>query len=193
MQQVRKLIAAFCIAAATFPAVATEAGAIVGGADYAPQYDFSEFFAATDGKRFRVVTAGNPFPSIARDEAFSRLLPVMQANRPRPRLTFTYEKPVEMPRPDYRMVLVFDPANDLGAQRVCDHQFRHKPPTRGMIYVFAVYCRSEQPLSQTTAWTEAFRPEDPRVGQMFGELFLVLFTELPLMHRRGPFPFGFGR
>jgi hypothetical protein len=135
--------------------------------------------------------AGNPFPSLAAEEAAVRLLPVMQANRPRPRLTFTYERPVEEQRPDYHMALVFDAANDLGAQRVCNHQFLHKPPTLGTINVFAVYCRSDQVMSQTTAWTQAFTPEDPRVGQMFGELFLVLFTDLPMRHhRRFPAPFG---
>lgn len=167
--------------------------ATIGGADYAPQYDFSEFFAATDGKTFRVVTAGNPFQSMSVNDVRARLLPVMQANRPRPRLTFTYDVPAERPRPDYRMVLVFDAANDLGAQRVCDHEFRHRPPTQGTVYVFAVYCRNEQPLSQTTAWTQAFSPEDPRVGQMFRELFLVLFSEVQPMRRREPFPAPFGR
>lgn len=193
MQAVRRLIAAIVTVAATLATIGADAQATVGGADYAPQYDFSEFFAATDGKRFRVVTAGSPFSSIPENDVRARLLPVMQANRPRPRLTFTYEIPPERPRPDYRMVLVFDAANDLGAQRVCDHDFHHRPPTPGTVHVFAVYCRNDQPLSQTTAWTQAFAPEDPRVGQMFQELFLVLFSELPPMHRRGPFPFPFGR
>src|SRR5436190_5783822 len=62
----------------------------IGGFDYAPQYDFSEFFAATDGRTFRVIIAGNPFPELTQDDMQRRLLPVMQANRPRPRLTFTY-------------------------------------------------------------------------------------------------------
>jgi hypothetical protein len=191
MDLVKKLagagLAAVVVIFASYSAKAT-----VGGADYAIQYDFSEFFAATDLKTFRVVVSGNPFPRMPLDEMHARILPVMQANRPRPRLTFTYQVPVEPPRPDYRMVLVFDPANDLGAQRVCDHDFRHKPPTPGRVYVFAVYCRNEQVMSQTTAWTEASVPEDRRLGQMFGELFLVLFTEFPPRRfDRGRPPFGF--
>ena len=91
----------------------------VGGADYAPQYDFSEFWAATDGRRFQVVVAGNPFPALPADEVMHRLLPVMQANKPRPNLTFTYETPPEEVQPSYRLVLVYDPANDLTAARVC--------------------------------------------------------------------------
>jgi hypothetical protein len=45
-------------------ACASGAGGI-GGADYAPQYDFSEFWAATDNKPFRVEIAGNPFPGMS--------------------------------------------------------------------------------------------------------------------------------
>ena len=106
-------------------ACASSTAAFVGGADYAPQYDFSEFYAATDGKTFRVIIAGNPFPQLSQQETQRRLLPVMQANRPRPRLTFTYDVPAELPRPDYRLVMVFDSANDLTAARVCR---RSAPP-----------------------------------------------------------------
>lgn len=172
-------------------ACASSSSPVVGGTDYAPQYDFSEFYAATNGKTFRVVVAGNPFPQIAPQEMQRRLLPVMQANRPRPRLTFTYAVPAELPRPDYRLVLVFDAANDLTAARVCADEIRlqpHVPGPAGRFSVFAVYCRSDQVLSQTTGSTPATSPEDPRVGQLFSQLFLVLFTDSPMMHR-SRFPF----
>src|SRR5258708_16935576 len=88
-------------------ACASGAGGI-GGADYAPQYDFFEFWAATDNRTFRVVTAGNPFPAMSEQEMRRRLLPVMQANKPRPNLTFTYQVPPERPRPDYYLALIFN-------------------------------------------------------------------------------------
>lgn len=162
--------------------------ATIGGVDYAPQYDFSEFFAATDRRSFQAVLAGTPFPALGEAELRARLLPVLQANKPRPRLTFTYEP--RDTRPSYRVVLVFDAANDLGAARVCSGEARHRAPVPGTVHVFAVYCRNDQPLSQTTAWTAAAAPEDPRLGQLFSQLFLVLFTDQPLRrdHHR-PFPF----
>jgi len=43
-------------------------GVTLGGDNYAPQYDFSEFWAATDNRPFRVVFAGNPFPSLPVEE-----------------------------------------------------------------------------------------------------------------------------
>ena len=124
----RLMIAAALAALGLLPT--TVSAATIGGTYYAVQYDFSEFFAATDGKPFRVILAGNPFPDadgamVARD-----LLPIMQAAKPRPALTFTYDAPVERPRPDYRLVLVSNAANDLGGESVCRGEMRFKPGAR---------------------------------------------------------------
>lgn len=159
-------------------------GPTVGGVNYAPQYDFSEFWAATDGKSFRVVFAGNPFPALPVEEVKQRLLPVMQANKPRPALIFTYEQPLEEQHPDYRLVLVFDPANDLGSGPVCNGVTRFKPGIPGRVYVYGVYCRNDLALSETTAWTQATGPDDPRMGPLFAQLFLVLFTDQPMRRDR---------
>jgi len=164
----------------------------VGGADYDPAYDFSEFYRVTNGRTFRAIVAGNPFPSIRPEETRERLLPVMQANRPRPRLTFTYATSAETPHPDYRLVLVFDAANDLTAARVCVDQIRTKPEFSGKIAVFGVYCRNDSALSQAVATTTASTPEDPNMGRLLGQLFLVLFTEVPPIDRPR-FPFAFPR
>jgi hypothetical protein len=183
---------ALVLLAALLPAAcASSTSPFVGGFDYAPQYDFSEFYAATDGKTFRVIVAGNPFPQLSQQDMQRRLLPVMQANRPRPRLTFTYDVPAELPRPDYRLVMVFDSANDLTAARVCAGEVRHRarpPEPSGRFAVFAVYCRNDEALSQTTGSTPATGLEDPRVGQLLSQLFLVLFTDSPMVGRRR-FPF----
>lgn len=176
------------------PALPTRAQT-VGGFDYAPEYDFSEFWAATDGRYFRVIVAGNPFPQLPIEQVKQRLLPVMQANKPRPALTFTYQQPPEELRPDYRLLLVFDPANDLTAARVCAGQIFLKPPTEprvaGRVCVFGIYCRNDLALSQTTAWTQATGPDDPRLGQMFAQLFLTLFDDR--RWRRSPFNPWFAR
>jgi hypothetical protein len=161
--------------AALLPAVAHTA--TIGGTDYATQYDYSEFFAAADGKKFRVVLAGNAFPGLNQEATATSLLAQMQAARPQPHLTFTYGEPAERPRPDYRLVLVFDAAMDFGAAAACGGgpaRFREGKPG---VHVFAVYCRDDLALSQTTAWTNAAGPDDPRVGQLFRELFAVLFSD----------------
>jgi hypothetical protein len=155
--------------------------AIIGGTYYAVQYDYREFFAATDGRNFQVELVGNPFPGMDPNIVARDLLPVMQAAKPRPALTFTYDAPVERPRPDYRLVLIFDPANDLGPDSVCQGARRLKPGQPGVFYVYATYCRNDMAMSTTTAWTAASGPTDPRIGALFRELFQVVFSDSPAL------------
>jgi hypothetical protein len=61
MPLARWLVAALLVMPA---APATSLAATIGGYYYAPQYDYREFFAATDGKPFQVVLMGNPFPGL---------------------------------------------------------------------------------------------------------------------------------
>ena len=110
-------IAAILSGLVALPAVAV--AATISSYYYATQYDYRDFFAATDGKQFQVVLAGNAFPGVDPETVARALLPAMQAAKPRPALTFTYAKPSPPPSPDYRLVLVFDPANDLNAYPVC--------------------------------------------------------------------------
>ena len=53
--RLRSRIAAALLAVAALPAAAY--AAMIGGTYYALQYDYREFFAATDGKTFQVVLA----------------------------------------------------------------------------------------------------------------------------------------
>src|SRR5262245_25726879 len=153
--------------------------AIIGGTYYAVQYDYREFFAATDGRNFQVVLVGNPFPSMDPNIVARDLLPVMQAAKPRPALTFTYGAAVERPRPDHRLVLIFAPANDLGPDSVCQAARRLRPGQPGVFYVYATYCRNDMAMSTTTAWTAANGPTDPRIDALFRELFQVVFNDSP--------------
>jgi hypothetical protein len=152
--------------------------ATIGGNYYAPQYDYREFFAATDGKSFPVILAGMAFPGVDPAVVARDLLPAMQRAKPRPALTFTYDRPLPPPSPDYRLVLVFDPANDLNADPVCAGQPpRFQAGRPGRFYVYAIYCRNAQAMSFTTAWTRASGPGDPRIEQLFRELFMVVFSD----------------
>jgi hypothetical protein len=161
---------------------------VITGEDYAPQYDYSEFYAVADRKPFTVFVWGNPFPGLGDGEMRQRLLPVMQANGPQARLTFTYAEPVEQPRPFYRLVLVFDPALNLTAASVCANQVRRQPEPSGKFAVFAIYCRNDLALSQASAATLASSPEDPAVGALFRQLFAVLFAQrYPEREHRTPF------
>jgi hypothetical protein len=164
--------------------------ATVSSEDYAVQYDYDEFRAASDGKNFSVVMAGNPFPALAAEDVARRLLPVMQANKPRPRLTFSYDRTAGTQRPDYRLVLVFDAANDLGAGRVCNGETRFKTHRPGQVDVFAVYCRDDKPMSQAIGRTAASGPEDKALAQLFAQLFQVVFSDAQIVRPFNGYPGG---
>src|SRR5215207_5757039 len=125
------------IAAALFGSIAVPAlalAATIGGAYYATQYDFREFWAATDGKPFQVVLAGDAFPCVDPTTVAQALLPRMQAAKPRPALTYT--EPTPPPRPNYRLVLIFNPALNLNADPVCaGSEIRYRPNKPGVFHV----------------------------------------------------------
>ncbi len=172
--KISKTIAA-AVGVALAPTIAS--AAVIGGTYYAPQYDYGEFFAVADHHDFKVVLAGNPFPgsdigSVARD-----LLPLMQAAKPRPALTFVYDVETAKDQPNYRLVLVFDAASDLAGKEVCSGVTRFKSGQPGLFRAYAVYCRNEVVMSETTAWTAASAAGDPRVAALFRELFMVVFPD----------------
>ena len=182
----RKLAAAV-LAVTALPVAAF--AATIGGTDYATQYDYREFYTVADGKPFQVVLAGEPFPGLAPDDVALRLLPQMQANKPRPRLTFTYDTPAERPRPYYRLVMIFNAANDLSASSVCTTgQTRFRPGVAGRVHIFAVYCRNELALSQLTGWTGASGPDDPRMGELFKDVFAQVFSDAPWLRPQNTSP-----
>jgi hypothetical protein len=175
-----KTIALAALAGGALVSAAASAGTI-GSVFYQPQYDFGEFFTASDGKPFQVRLAGTPFAGLDPDTAARELLPVLQAAKPRPALTFTYAVPPEKPRPDYRLVLVFDAASDLNSSAVCNGVPRLKPGRPGILDIYAVYCRNDQVMSEATAWTAATGPDDPRVAALFRELLQVVFSDSPAL------------
>jgi hypothetical protein len=158
--------------------------ATLGGPDYAIQYEYRDFYVAADNKSFHVELLGNPFAGLPPEEFARRLLPVMQANKPPPRLTFTYDVPSEQQHPDYRLMLVFDAANDLSADAVCKGAKRFKPGKPGQVNVFAVYCRNDLALSQVTGWTTASTPDEPAMGELMKDVFNVVFDRSPYIQQQ---------
>ncbi len=157
------------------PAMAS--AGVIGGVYYAPQYDYGEFFAAADHHDFKVVLQGNPFPGSDMGLVASGLLPVLQAAKPRPALTFAYDVTPLKDQPDYRLVLVFDAATDLGSKEVCNGVSRFRPGQPGLFKAYAVYCRNDVAMSETTAWTAASSVSDRRVEALFRELFMVVWPD----------------
>ncbi len=158
-------------------APAMAAAAVIGGTNYASQHDYREFFSITDHHDFKVVLEGNPFLGSDMGTVARGLLPAMQAAKPRPALTFTYDVAPVKDQPDYRLVLVLDAANDLNSKEVCNGVSRFNPGRPGLFHAYAVYCRNDMPMSETTAWTPASSSSDPQVAELFRELFMVVFPD----------------
>ena len=58
---------------------------------------------------------------------------------------------------------------------------RVKQGRPGIFNLYAVYCRNDQVMSETTAWTPASGPADPRIDGLFRELFQVVFSDSPAL------------
>jgi len=78
-------------------------------------------------------------------------------------------------------VLVSNAANDLNGDSVCRGTTRLKPGRPGIVNLFAVYCRNDMSMSMTTATTPAATPDDPKVSNLFRELFMVVFSDSPAL------------
>jgi hypothetical protein len=90
------------------------------------------------------------------------LLAQMQAAKPPPRLIFSYDVPAELPRPDYRLVLVFDATGDFGAPSACAGvRPRLQAADARPVQRVRRLLPQRLALSQTTAWTNATGPDDP--------------------------------
>jgi hypothetical protein len=157
----------------------------VSSEDYALAYDYNEFRAQSDGREFPVAIVGNPFPEFAPQDTARRLLPVMQANKPRPRLTFTLGE-----QSPYRLVLVFDPATGVNAAEACKGEARAGTHLAGRIVLFAVYCRNRVPLSQAIGHATAARPDDPAMGRLFGAVFQTIFSDAQISQPNPGYPGG---
>ena len=159
-------------------------GRLAGGYYYAVQYDYREFFSIADGKTFQVILAGNPFPAMNPDDVANQLLPQMQAGKPQPNLTFTYDKPLEPPHPWYRLYLIADAANDLeGLNGVCatgNVPTLQAMPSPSNTYLFAIYCRNEHsPCRRRRPGRRRTGPTDPRIAELFRQLFQVIWSDSP--------------
>jgi len=146
-------------------------------------YDHGEFFANADGKEFRVEIHGNPFaiPSgAAAQEKFETvLLAVMQAHKPRPRLTFVTKLSGQPTRPDYRFALLFNPTDAGPVNRTCSglDQAEMTSPRSGEVVLEIAYCRNDQTMSSLKARFAADSASDPRLGTAFDQIFSALVPQ----------------
>lgn len=144
------------------------------------QYTWEEFFGAADGKEFQVQIRGNPF--VMPGEAFQQaVLARLQKRSVGPRTIWTVRPDREAAPDQYRLVLVFGAANQLGTTLCSELPSLNPTPAKvaGGVQVAAAYCRGLDPMTEAYARTDATSAEDRSFDQMFSELMPTLFPRRP--------------
>jgi len=172
---------ALALAAAAQAATITEE-------EVAIQYNYGEMFANVANQEFKLVLRGNPFG--ADPAQFERgIVAQVQKNMPVP-TTVTPRPAITDRRPDYRLVLLFNPAGGVPNWRLCDNldnQPSTLPTAPGHVEVAAAYCRNEVALTSARARTDARGPDDPAINSLFSQLLPVLFPRVdPIRPQQRP-------
>jgi hypothetical protein len=144
--------------------------------EIAIQYSYPEAVAASQNQDFKLVLRGNPFGTepARLDAAVTALV---TRNLPLRATRVTTSPANGDRRPDYRIVLLFNPAGTVPNWRLCDRlddQAATAPQGR-TVTVAAAYCRNDVALTSARASTQADGLDDPALNALFNQLLAVLF------------------
>ncbi len=130
-------------------------------------------YPASRGGMYTEVT-GNPFQG---DKAAldRRVTEAFESSHFGPSLTFFTEKPADTPA--FKTVVLFNPARNANAERLCTSTDRPEaPPVPGEARVMGALCNGDTRLTSATGFvTGVVGPEDPGVGRLLSQLGLSLF------------------
>ncbi len=140
-------------------------------------YNAGEFGYAAGGRDLRVVVVGNPFGGD--QAAFERAVTdAMQGRSPSQKTNFA-TSPGPSARKEYRVVMVFNPPNNLVGDKVCQGDPPSLPTAAGegtAVALVAVFCRSDQGLTQVRGDIDAAAgPDDPIFAELVGQSTQALF------------------
>ncbi|WP_207459600.1 hypothetical protein [Azospirillum sp. SYSU D00513] len=140
----------------------------------APAYTQGEVAYAAADRDLRVVVHGNPFPM--NQQAFGRLVTDSMQNRIFGVRTNFTTTPNETARRDYRVVLAFNPTENLLNSSLCGMPTIPTAPPGGPIVVQGAFCRSSGTLTSATGWMDEVRsPDDPSFRQLISDMTFSLF------------------
>ena len=141
-------------------------------------YSYLEFRAAASGRDFLVEVRGVPFAGIEQAPFEQRLMAILgsaQFSGLGARFTTARDSPNMVPQ--YRLVLVFNPARNLAHETQCRalETVQPVPIVPGPVRVSVAFCRGTDLMSKAVARTSAGGVDDPAFRQMFVDLFPVMF------------------
>ncbi|WP_448204762.1 hypothetical protein [Azospirillum sp. sgz302134] len=139
-----------------------------------PAYTASEVAYAAADRDLRVVIQGNPFGMDA--QSFGQLVTDNMQNRVIGVRTNFTTTPNATARPDYRVVLAFNPAQTTLNSYLCSGQPIATLPPGGPIVVQGAFCRGGGPLSSATGWLDRPQgPADPDFKALISDMTFALF------------------
>lgn len=140
----------------------------------APAYTMQEVAYAAADRDLRVVVHGNPFGGDP--QAFGQTLTGMMQNRIMGVRTNFTTMPGPSARPDYRVVLAFNLAENELNSALCARPALPTKAPGGPIIVQGAFCRGGGPLTSATGWLD--RPQsaqDPAFRDLISDMTYSLF------------------
>ncbi|MSO93352.1 MAG: hypothetical protein EXQ86_08135 [Rhodospirillales bacterium] len=147
-------------------------------------------FAYAGGRDFKVAVIGNPFPSVAQETFGKTVTDSMQGRHWGPPVNFT-TTPGDNARPNYRIVMFFDPPVNSSGNQLCGDAARLVPerhPDR--ITLHAGFCVADELQSEVKArMGTVSAPENSAFRSMVGAVVQTLVPPVdPHRERRFGFP-----
>ncbi len=168
------LIGGFLAAGATL-ACATGT-VVVSPLEYYPGYTPTVLnYAATQGGMLTEVV-GNPFEQDSQEQLERTITRAMATSHFGPELPFITTPPEDFASP-YRVVVVFDPAQNISEYKVCRYESEPAAARKnGIVRVHAVLCANEKPLTAISGRVGGIEsPGDPRFRRLISQMSLLLF------------------
>ncbi len=130
-------------------------------------------YPASRGGMYTEVT-GNPFQG---DKAAldRKVTTAFENSHFGPQLTFFTETPADTPA--FKTVVLFNPARNANAERLCTSSDRpQRPPALGEVRVMGALCNGDTRLTSATGFVTGVQgPDDPGVRRLLSQLGLSLF------------------
>lgn len=183
----RSLAAAALVGGLSLTGCAGVGSVVPGSADMSDVR--SELTYAASGRDLRTEIVGNPFHS---DQATlnTSVTGAMNEAIQFVRTNFT-TSPNQTARPDYRMLVVFNPTDNPLSSLLCSHGPFKTGPATGNLQVMVAFCRDSGTLSSATGWISGVTdPNAPAFRSLIMDATRTTFPAQNQNDRCWPVPNG---
>ena len=130
-------------------------------------------YAASKGGMVTEVV-GNPF-DVPKEEVERAAVNSMTGSHFGPKVVFTTKASPDNPSP-YRVVMLFDPAPNAQAHRLCSDPNQPSAAQPGRLRLMVAFCSSDTVITSTAGWiSKPQRPTHPTFRSLIRQITVVLF------------------